>query len=192
MEEKRCSSRWWQWRQPTCSFGKNPNRSCHPVSLTTTPTLFPSSCQADLLSLSQSRWAALSSSLKHFPRSDFSIPSHLFFLILIQSRSSVPPPAPRLLTGSADSKQTQTHIRSTDTVGLSRKTNQARHPFCRKSCNQQVCCDDQTFCAAAQSCTLIPEETNSRSRSKCVLVADRSSATSYDPEEEPPTPKSIN
>lgn len=157
-EREKVSVSCWQWKQTSCSFGKNPHRSCHPVSPTTTPTLFLSSYQADLLCLSQSRWAALSSSLKHFPRSDFSIPSHLFCLFLIQSRSSVPPPAPRLLPSSADS------VSSTDTVGLSRETNQAHHPFCRNyigmSRNQQICCDYQTCCAAAQSCTLIPEDRN--------------------------------
>lgn len=90
----------------------------------------------------------------------------------------------------------QISVRSPDTVGLGCQMNHCCHPFCTNhmviSSNQQIRCDYQTYCAAAGSCTLIPEETNSRSRNKSVLVAARSSATSYDPEEKTPTPQSVN
>lgn len=107
----------------------------------------------------------------HFPLHLNTFPLSPFFVVnLIQSSFSVSPPAPQI------------PVRSPDTVGLSSQMNHSCHPFCRNHIADLMQSADLLWLLSDLPCcrwvvhTLSPEETNSRSRNKSVLVAARSSA----------------
>lgn len=140
--------------------GRSPKRSCHPVSSTTIPTFPCSSCQADRPPpLSPGRGGL------HFPLRLNTFPlSPLLSSHLIQSSFSVSPPAPQTSCSQPGHSRPQPPTESLLPACLQEShcdlTRSAHLPRLPDSC-----------CAAAGSCTLIPEETNSRSRNKSAPVA---------------------
>lgn len=106
-----------QWRQTTCSFEKNPNRNCHPVSSTTIlcfvhpikQTVSPSHSRGEL---------HFHLHLNAFPAPIF--PSYLTFFVSSLSNLAFQ----FLLRRRVSSPVQQISVRSTNTVGLSREMNQ--------------------------------------------------------------------